>query len=131
MPSTPYFFVYFTGPTTMADAARRLSEAGLHVIEDGDGCTAQWGADNGPVLYIGLNAESWVAAEARELAEDKNIPELANLDRRFEVPFDDADHLEQVLNDYNTLFEVQVTLQDLTGGFIWMSWNDNVLAPET
>jgi hypothetical protein len=131
MPSTPYFFVYFAGPTSLADAARRLSDNGMHVAEDDDGCTVRWAPGSGPVLYIGLNAEPSVTAEARELADSKNLPALASLDRRFEVPFDDGDHLDEVLNDYNTLFEVQTVLQDLTGGYIWMSWNDNVIAPES
>src|SRR5690349_19278492 len=131
MASTPYLFVYFAGPTTVADAARQLSERGMYVVADDDGCTVQWGRDSGPALYIGLNTEPWVATEASELAHSKNIPAIAGLDRRFEVPFDDAGHLEEVLNDYNTLFEVQTALQDLTGGYIWMSWNDNVIAPES
>jgi hypothetical protein len=130
MSSSPYFFVYFNGPATVADAARRLSMSGMDVVENDDGFTVRWAHRAGPVLDVGLNSESWVIAEARELAGAKDLPALAGLNRRFEVPFADFDDLEEVLSEYNTLFEVQATLQDLTGGYIWMSWNGNVITPE-
>ena len=130
MASSPYFFVYFTGPATLAEAARRLSAAGMQVTEQDGGCAVRWPHGDGPTLDIGLNSQPWVIVEAQELAERKDLPAIARLDQRFEVPFADFDDLEEALDDYNTLFEVQATLQDLTGGYVWMSWNGNVITPE-
>jgi hypothetical protein len=127
MASNPLFMVYFSGPATLADAARSLSAHKLHVVEAADLLQVRSRADTGPVFWVGLNTEPWVLLEAAERAEENGLPELAHLDRRFEVPMDD---LEAALDDYNTMFEVQATLQNLTGGYIVMSWNGNVIAPE-
>ncbi|TQK44127.1 hypothetical protein FBY35_5611 [Streptomyces sp. SLBN-118] len=84
-------------------------------------------ADSEPVLWVGLSTAPHVTAEATETAEAHDVPGLAGLDRRFEVTFDD---LEAVLDEINTLIEVQATLQGLTGGYLFPPWNDNVMAPE-
>ena len=127
MASNPLFMVYFRGPATLADAARSLADHKLHVVESGDTLEVRWKPGTGPGFWVGLNAEPWVVVEAAEHAEAKGVPEMAGLDRRFEVPMDD---LDAALDEYNTLFEVQATLQDLTGGYIVNSWNGNVIPPE-
>jgi hypothetical protein len=128
VPSNDLFMVYFSGPATLADAARVLADRKLHVVESSPGTlSVRWKAGTGPVFWIGLNSEPWVVLEAAEKAADEDLPGLAALDRRFEVPMDD---LDAALSDYNTLFEIQTTLQELTGGYVVMSWNGNVLTPE-
>jgi hypothetical protein len=127
MPSNPLFMVYFAGATTLRDAARSLSAHKLHVVESADSLEVRWKPDVGPVFWVGLNAEPWVVVEAAEQAEAKRVPGMATLDRRFEVPMDD---LDAALDEYNTLFEIQAVLQDLTGGYIVTSWNGNVIPPE-
>jgi hypothetical protein len=72
------------------------------------------------------SAEPHVRVEATELAEAHGVPALAACDRRFEVSFDD---LELVLDDYNTMFEVQTILQELTGGYLHLAWNGELLPP--
>lgn len=131
MASMPYSFLFFSGPTTLEDAAEELSQRGMHVVKQSDGFAVQWAPGSRPIIDVGLNAEEWVVTEAIGIAEDKDLPALANLDRRFEIPFADFDDLEEVLNDYNTLFEVETILQELTGGYIYMTWNGNVIAPES
>jgi hypothetical protein len=118
-----HFEVYFDGNFTIDDAEKALRTTTMTVTRDGDAIDVQW--KDGPILSMGLNEESWVELEAQEISEDHEVPALANCKRRFEVLFDD---LEEVLDDYNTLFEMQMTLQALTKGWILQSWN-GVLLP--
>src|SRR5262249_11885944 len=111
--SNSYFLVYFAGKTTIADAQRALEAQGVAVVRDGDGLTARW--HDGPAFYIGLSDEPHVRLEAEDVAERQEVAPLASCSRRFEVAFDD---LEEVLQEYNTLFVLQVALQELTGGYI-------------
>ena len=39
------------------------------------------------------------------------------------------DDLESTLDEMNTLAEVQMTLQDLTNGYLVCTWNGSVQAP--
>jgi hypothetical protein len=79
-----------------------------------------------PELTVGFNADTSVAVESVELAQRKNIDAFNRFDRRFEVIIDD---LQSTLDEMNTLAEVQMTLQDLTRGYLVCSWNDSVQAP--
>ncbi|MGC5052377.1 hypothetical protein ACLQ2S_13080 [Micromonospora sp. DT48] len=114
--------VYFTGPATLADAAQRLRS--MVVAEENDRLTVQW--DDGPQLEVTFEAGPRIAIEAAEVAEDYGIPEMAAYDRRFQVTFDD---LDEVLQETNTLIDVTLHLQDLTGGYVRRSWNDEVSPP--
>lgn len=125
MSSSSSFLVYFHGACTLDDAERALRGTALTITRDGGSLAARWGS--GPELHVGLSTEAWVAIEAREQAERHAIPELATCDRRFEVAFED---LGAVLDEYNTLAEVQLTLQDLTKGFVALSWNGELIRPE-
>ena len=117
--------VLFSGPATMADAAAQLGR-GMHVVESGGGLEVRLSPGSEPVFRVAFSAEPHVAVEAVEMAELHSLPALRRLDRRFEVAFDD---LGAVLDEYTTLFEVQATLQDLTGGYLFLSWNGSVVAP--
>ncbi|MFO0572037.1 MAG: hypothetical protein U0263_40820 [Polyangiaceae bacterium] len=119
------FLVYIPGACTLEDAERALVAAKLGVTRDGDTLAVRMGT--GPTLFVGLNAEPWVVLEATELSEDSETPEIAECTRRFEVAIED---LEQALDEYNTLFEVQAVLQDLTHGWVLLSWNGELMAPE-
>jgi hypothetical protein len=125
MASDSSFLVYFRGTFTIDDAERALRATGMTVERDGDCVIAR--RKDGPELYVGLNAEDWVRLEALETAENHERPAIAECVMRYEVAFDD---LEAVLDETNTLFEVQAALQDLTHGWILMSWNGNLIDPE-
>ncbi|MFG1741554.1 hypothetical protein ACGFLT_26365 [Micromonospora chalcea] len=116
------FRVYFTGPATLADASQRLKS--MVVAVESDRFTVQW--SDGPQLEVTFDAGPRIVAEAAEVAEDYGIPEMAAYDRRFQVTFDD---LDEVLQEINTLIEVNLQLQDLTGGYVKRSWNDEVSPP--
>ena len=119
-----YFSVYFRGAASLDDAARALPKS-MEIQRDGECLVVRWGS--GPELVIGLSAEEHVPIEAAEVAEDHGLPELVDCDRRFEVSFDD---LEAVLDETNTLAEVQMTLQAMTRGFLHNAWNGIVTPPE-
>src|SRR5690348_15750830 len=125
MGSSSSCLVFFAGPTTIGDAARALSRS-MHVVEDGEVLLVRWRETTEPELTVGFNADTYVAVESAELAQRKNIDAFNRFDRRFEVIIDD---LESTLDEMNTLAEVQMTLQDLTRGYLVCSWNDSVQAP--
>ena len=125
MGSSSMCLVFFAGPTTIVDAARALSRS-MHVVEDGEVLLVRWREATEPELTVGFNADTYVAVESAELAQRKNIDAFNRFDRRFEVIIDD---LESTLDEMNTLAEVQMTLQDLTNGYLVCSWNDSVQAP--
>jgi hypothetical protein len=124
MASDSHFLVYFAGTVTLDDAEAALRKTTLTVTRDGGTLMVRWA--DGPELFIGLSDEEHVILEAEDWAERRGVPELARCDRRFEVGFED---LEAVLLETNTLAEVQMTLQDLTKGYITMAWNDEVMRP--
>ncbi|MGA3490389.1 hypothetical protein ACK8GG_20545 [Micromonosporaceae bacterium DT55] len=117
------FRVYFSGPATLADAAERLKKW-MMVAEESDRFTVQWG--DGPRMEVTSAAGPRIVAEAAEVAEDHSIPAMAAYDRRFEVTFDD---LNEALDEINTMIEVTLHLQDLTGGHVQRSWNSEVSPP--
>jgi hypothetical protein len=39
-------------------------------------------------------------------------------------------NVEEVLDEINTLIEVQATLQAATGGLMYLSWNHNFVGPD-
>lgn len=80
-----------------------------------------------PMFRIGLSLEPHVRLEAEELAEEHQIPGLGACHARFEVFFDD---LEEVLDESNTLIELQALLQDLANGFVINAWNGSLTLPE-
>ena len=112
------YLVFFEGTTTIDDAERAFRKAGMFVTRTGDDLTVTW--KNSPEFNIGINAKDWVPIEAEEVAERHQLPAIAKCKRRFEVAFDD---LEAVLDEYNTLFETQMTLLTLTNGYCQNTWN--------
>jgi len=118
-------FVFFrSGSVTLDDAAQRLAAAGLDVQRAGDQIAVRWG--QGPQLRIRFARDPRVVAEARAIgANTPHAAALGQCDARFEVRFDDLAH---VLDEVNTLIEVQLTLQEATGGVLFTSWNQAVTA---
>ena len=76
--------------------------------------------DDSPKFTIRFNQE--VQTQARALGEEypNYRSRLKNCNASFEILFDD---LSEVLNEVNTLIDIQITLQDKTDGIIFTSWN--------
>lgn len=132
-----YFLVYFHSEIALAEATRALqsrtwvetipTDAGvLQVRAASETAASSEGRALRPVLTVWLSTEPHVQLEAREQAEEHEVPELAACRWRFEVSFDD---LDEVLDETNTLFEVQATLQDLTTGYVVNAWNGALTLP--
>jgi hypothetical protein len=119
------FQVFFTGPTTIGDAAQALSRT-MHVSEDDNGFAVRRAEGAEPVLEVGLSLEPNIAVEAQQIAEYRKIEEFKAFDRRFEVYIDD---LEQTLAEAETMATVQRTLQELTGGYAVQSWSGAINPP--
>lgn len=108
------------------DAERLLAEDGLHVTRNGDALSVRW--EDGPEVSVSRSASPHVAEEAAEIAEGTPFAaELSRCDARFEIGIED---LAEVLDEINTLIEVQCTLQGATGGYLFNSWNGELSGSE-
>lgn len=92
----------------------------------GEVLTARYGS--GPVFQICFNDADHVAEESREIGEGTEFAEQLNrCNVRFEVIVED---LDEAIDEMNCLIEVQLTLQTLTGGFLYNCWNGELSEPE-
>jgi hypothetical protein len=109
----------------LEEARRLLAGRGLSVTRRGEALAVRW--RRGPVLLVRFARGKAAQREARWLAAGTpHVEQLGNCDARYEITFKD---LEKVLDEINTLIEVQCTLQDATQGFIYRGWNDNLSPP--
>jgi len=117
---------FHSGKYDLASAQQSLIHRGLRVSRLVDSLEVQW--EMGPILRVGLSNEKWVKQEAAEISErNPRVPALATCDARFEISFED---LDQVLDETNTLIEVQATLQNDTKGYAFNTWNGELMCPD-
>ena len=91
---------------------------------DGDTLLVTDSHDAGVELFIRYDAGSHVTRHAVKSAVDTpHEGELEHCNARFDIFFED---LEVVLDEINTLIDVQATLQDATKGFCYCDWNDSM-----
>lgn len=123
----PSCSVLFHKPGFGLDEAKvLLGERGLLVESYRRGLTLKW--HDGLSLRLYFDRSENVRREVGEIAEGTPYQEaLGSFDTRFEIVFDD---LEEVLDEANTLIEVQIALQNATGGFLFNSWNGQLIAPD-
>ena len=78
--------------------------------------------DNSPRFTIALNQEAEVRSSAKALGEEypNYRSRLKNCDAHFAISFAD---LSEVLDEVNTLIDIQIVLQDATAGIVFTSWN--------
>ena len=102
------------------EAQAALEQDGLTVERDNDKLICFWG--DSPKFTIDFQQGEEVRAEAKTMGEEypNYRSKLKNCDARFEISFAD---LSEVLNEINTLIEIQLTLQDATEGIVFTSWN--------
>jgi hypothetical protein len=118
-----------SGRCDLDTAAEALANRGMTVQratrEFGDELTV--GYPRGPKLRVAFVQEPYVREEATEISDGTPHAEaMSRCDARFEVLIDD---LDEVLNEINTLIEVQLTLQDAAGGFLFNTWNGELAVP--
>lgn len=101
----------------------------LAVRRDGDRLTVQPKGKENPVLRVEFTSGEAVQRQiANGIALIAPYPErVSQCNARFDITFD---NLDEVLDEINTLIEVQLALQDATKGFLFNSWNQSLSAPE-
>ena len=86
------------------------------------------GYPDSPEFRVVLATADHVKIEAAEIGEGTpHQADLAECDVRFEVFFDD---LAEVLDEINTLIEVETALQEKSRGFIFLPWNGHLSGPD-
>jgi hypothetical protein len=120
-------FVFFAGNRPdLDDAAQALSKCGLSVNRTPDELVVYFPGK--PVLRVALATDDYVRGEAVELSEGTPFSkEMSSCDARYEILIDD---LDAVLDEINSLIDVQQTLQQLTRGFLYLTWNGEISGPD-
>jgi len=121
-------FVFF--PSSRADldaAAKALTEHGL-LVKRAAADELEAGFPGKPFLRVAFATEDSVREEAAEIAaETPHAAAMSECDVRFEILIDD---LDQVLDEINTLIDVQSALQELTHGFLYRTWTGELSGPD-
>ncbi len=103
----------------LKDAIRAFDEAGLTVTRQGDSLVVGW--PNSPQFRIILSTEPHVKIEAAKIGKRTEHAEAMNrCDARFEIGIDD---LDEALDEFNSLMEVQTVLQSVSQGLLFIPWN--------
>jgi hypothetical protein len=114
-----------SGTCDLEAAERSLLGYGLTVTRKDDTLIAGW--PGSPQFRVHLVVGELVRAEATEIG--KGTPYEAAMrecDARFEIGIDD---LDEALDEFNTLMEVQGALQDASQGYLFLPWNGNLSEP--
>jgi hypothetical protein len=123
--------LFRSGCGDLESAATLLADRGMSVkrVSRELGNELIVGYRRGPRLRVAFLCESYVQEEASAIGEGTpHAAEMTLCDVRYEILIDD---LDGVLDEINTLIEVQATLPDATGGFLFNTWNGELAGPES
>jgi hypothetical protein len=120
-------FIFFrSGCCTLDDAGKALTERGLSVKRNRDELDVCFPGT--PMLRVVLATGDYVREEAAEIAADTpHFAPMSACDARFEILIED---LDAVLDEINTLIDVQACLQDLVHGWLFRTWNGELSGPD-
>ncbi len=123
----PSSLIFFHRPGfNLENAVDLLMSHVLAIHPQGGKTVITWG--DGPQLRLYFANGEDVEHEAEEIGIGTSYADnIKACDARFEIAFDD---LDEVLDEINTLIEVQVTLQEATKGFLFNSWNGQLTPPD-
>lgn len=112
----------------LESAAQTLRPCGLEVTRAGDVLSVRRKREGKrPVLYLHLDRGENVRKLAATLSQGTEFASLlAGCDSVFKISFDD---LDDVLDEINTLIDVQGYLEEATGGVICNTWNGSIWKP--
>lgn len=119
--------IYFHKPgVDLKQAQDSLAARGMTVTRDGETLRVRWGGE-GPELRVRVVQGERIRLDAIQKARGTLLePLMRTLDTAFEISFD---NLDEVLDETNTLIEVQRILQQRSDGVITRSWNDELSGP--
>jgi len=127
--ATLIFFRAGRGDLDTAAAALAETNIGIRRDNRGFGEELVVGYPDSPELRVAFLNEPYVQSEAAEIsAGTPHAAEMSKCEVRYEILIDD---LDAVLDETNTLIEVQLTLQAAVGGFLFNTWGGDVHGPET
>ena len=122
--------IFFRDPkSTFTPARMKQALAADGVTADGDAepFALRWG--DGPTLYASIiRGEVAALLAGRLMGRGRKHRALADAsDSYIEIKFES---LDEVLDEINTLIQVQATLQKATGGLLYCSWNQSFSGPQ-
>jgi hypothetical protein len=84
---------------------------------------------DGPTLYVSIHRGSYIETVIRGLVgpRRKHRTMIPGCDTEIKIVLSD---IEEVLDEINTLIDVQSTLQAATHGLMYLSWNHNFAGPD-
>jgi len=122
--------IFFRDPEAQVTPARLkqvLQDAGLTVTGTEEPFAVRW--HDGPTLFVSVQRGRYVETVIRGLVGQrrKHRTLIAGCDTQIKIELSDV---EEVLNEINTLIDVQSTLQAATRGLMFMSWTHNFAGPD-
>lgn len=124
------FLLFFRDPEAAFTPARLkqvLADRGVAAEGKVEPFALRWG--DGPTLYASIiRGEVAAVLAGRLMGRGRKHRALADAsDAYIEIKFES---LDEVLDEINTLIQVQVTLQQATGGLLYRSWNQSFSGPD-
>ena len=112
---------------TPARLKQVLADDGVTADGDAEPFALRWGDE--PTLYASIVRGAVAAVLAgRLMGRGRKHRALAAASNAYiEIKFES---LDEVLDEINTLIQVQATLQQATGGLLYCSWNQSFSGPE-
>jgi hypothetical protein len=104
-----------------------LEDARLPVTGEEEPFAVQW--PDGPALFVSVQRGDYVETIIRGLVGQRRKYRtlIPGCDTQIKIELSDV---EEVLDEINTLIEVQSVLQAATRGLMYMSWNHNFAGPD-
>jgi hypothetical protein len=111
----------------LQQAEEALRKSTLTVVREGESLTVSWEKE-GPQLFIRLVQGDDVRKDAAKIGRATLYAGLMKeCDSGLVITFQD---LDEVLDEMNTLIEVQRILRTATDGVVSRTWNDELSGPE-
>jgi hypothetical protein len=122
--------IFFRDPEAEFTPARMkqvLRDAGLTVTGRKEPIAVRSG--DGPTLYVSIHRGSYIETIIRGLVgpRRKHRTLIPGCDTEIKIELSDV---EEILDEINTLIDVQSTLQAATRGLMYLSWNHSFAGPD-
>jgi hypothetical protein len=121
--------LFFRDPEAAFTGARLKRVLGNDLTETGGDPPFAYRWGDGPTLYLAVKRGDFVEEFGRRLMGKgrKYRDRIAGCDAQVEITFRNR---QEVLDDMNTLIDLQHKLQSAAGGLLYRSWNQKWSGPE-